>query len=426
MMRLGAPMWPLHRPTGRRPGAPCSPPTPIQRQPRSRDLGGRRRCRATTAPTMRWARCSTMCCSIRPSSARKPSSRWRWRATTPMWSSAAWGGSNFAGIALPFMRETLAGEGEDPLRRRRTHRLPLADQGRLHLRLWRCRPYDAVGQDVHARPRLHAARHPRRRPALPRHGAVISHAYRPALMEAIACAADRGLRGRSAVRAERGHLAAPESAHAILRPSTRPSPPRTRSTTKTILFNLTGHGYLDLGAYEQFLAGKLEDYGHPEEDIKAAMEHVPSAWSTRFAGAGGRGAEAPPARFLVPSRRAAGDRVARRSRMSPTYADHYRGGHARPEALPRGPDRRPHPRRGLAARTAIAPADRPFDPAHRVRRSGGHHRPADAGPGLPRPGRRAPTRTAAPAPGSPSSLPAMDSRPTSTPSRRPSTADPSR
>jgi tryptophan synthase beta chain len=39
---------------------------------------------------------------------------------------------------------------------------------------------------------------------------------------------------------------------------------------KVILFNFSGHGLIDLGAYEQFLAGQLQDYEYPAEEIEEA------------------------------------------------------------------------------------------------------------------------------------------------------------
>ena len=45
--------------------------------------------------------------------------------------------------------------------------------------------------------------------------------------------------------------------------------------SRNILFNLTGHGFLDLGAYDAYLSGKLEDYDHPEEAIAASIAKLP-------------------------------------------------------------------------------------------------------------------------------------------------------
>ena len=80
------------------------------------------------------------------------------------------GGSNFAGIALPFVRDKIAGD-RDRDRGLRAGGLPDADPRPVRLRLRRHGAADAAGGDAHAGPRLRAARHPRRRPALPRRGA---------------------------------------------------------------------------------------------------------------------------------------------------------------------------------------------------------------------------------------------------------------
>ncbi len=44
---------------------------------------------------------------------------------------------------------------------------------------------------------------------------------------------------------------------------------------KTILFNLSGHGYFDLAAYDDFLNGRLQDHEHPAEKIEEALERLP-------------------------------------------------------------------------------------------------------------------------------------------------------
>jgi tryptophan synthase beta chain len=45
---------------------------------------------------------------------------------------------------------------------------------------------------------------------------------------------------------------------------------------RVILFNLSGHGLLDLGAYEQYFAGALEDYEYPADRIEEALKAVPA------------------------------------------------------------------------------------------------------------------------------------------------------
>lgn len=44
---------------------------------------------------------------------------------------------------------------------------------------------------------------------------------------------------------------------------------------QTIVFNLCGHGHFDLSAYDDFRAGKLQDYEYPEEEIEASLAGLP-------------------------------------------------------------------------------------------------------------------------------------------------------
>jgi tryptophan synthase beta chain len=75
-------------------------------------------------------------------------------------------------------------------------------------------------------------------------------------------------------RAE-GIVPAPESAHAIRVAIDQALEAKARGQKRVILFNLSGHGNLDLAAYEQYLGGKLEDFEYPAEQVAAAMTHLP-------------------------------------------------------------------------------------------------------------------------------------------------------
>ena len=79
------------------------------------------------------------------------------------------GGSNFAGLAYPFLQRRLTGGTAHAFRGRRAGVLPHPDPWALHLRFRRYRRPDAAGQDVHAGPRFRAGSDSRRRSALPRH-----------------------------------------------------------------------------------------------------------------------------------------------------------------------------------------------------------------------------------------------------------------
>jgi tryptophan synthase beta chain len=75
-------------------------------------------------------------------------------------------------------------------------------------------------------------------------------------------------------RAE-GILPAPESAHAIRVVIDEALKAKVEGKKRVIGFNLSGHGHFDLGAYDAFLQGKLEDYEYPTELVEQAMTHLP-------------------------------------------------------------------------------------------------------------------------------------------------------
>jgi tryptophan synthase beta chain len=74
-------------------------------------------------------------------------------------------------------------------------------------------------------------------------------------------------------RAE-GILPAPESAHAIRRVIDEALEAKETGKAKAILFNLSGHGHFDLGAYQEYLAGRLQDYVYPETEVEKTMAQL--------------------------------------------------------------------------------------------------------------------------------------------------------
>jgi tryptophan synthase beta chain len=75
-------------------------------------------------------------------------------------------------------------------------------------------------------------------------------------------------------RAE-GILPAPEAAHAVRGAIDEALRAKKEGKRKTIVFNLCGHGFLDLSAYEAYLSGKLQDYEYPAEKVQEALRHLP-------------------------------------------------------------------------------------------------------------------------------------------------------
>jgi len=72
-----------------------------------------------------------------------------------------------------------------------------------------------------------------------------------------------------------GLIPAPESAHAIRAAIDEALDAKAKGEKRVILFNLSGIGTLDLGSYQNYLAGKLQDYEYPAEAVAEAMKTLP-------------------------------------------------------------------------------------------------------------------------------------------------------
>src|SRR5260370_12478322 len=68
-----------------------------------------------------------------------------------------------------------------------------------------------------------------------------------------------------------GIIPAPESAHAIKVAIDEAQSAKREGKKRAIVFNLSGHGNFDLGAYEAFFGGPLQDYEYPAEQIAEAL-----------------------------------------------------------------------------------------------------------------------------------------------------------
>ncbi len=72
-----------------------------------------------------------------------------------------------------------------------------------------------------------------------------------------------------------GFLVAPETAHALKALIDEALKCKEKGEEKVLFFNNSGHGLLDLGAYDSYLQGKLQDYEYPEELVKKSLEGIP-------------------------------------------------------------------------------------------------------------------------------------------------------
>jgi tryptophan synthase beta chain len=75
-------------------------------------------------------------------------------------------------------------------------------------------------------------------------------------------------------RAE-GIIPAPEAAHAVRAMIDEALQAREAGEERVILFNLSGHGHFDMAAYDAYFAGKLQDYEYPAEAVAAAQMRMP-------------------------------------------------------------------------------------------------------------------------------------------------------
>jgi tryptophan synthase beta chain len=71
-----------------------------------------------------------------------------------------------------------------------------------------------------------------------------------------------------------GIIPAPEAAHAVRKTIDEALEAKKEGRARTILFGLSGHGHFDLGAYEAHLAGRLEDFTYPEDEVERAMREL--------------------------------------------------------------------------------------------------------------------------------------------------------
>ena len=187
------------------------------------------------------------------------------------------GGSNFAGIAYPFVREKLrddrptrfvaAEPAACPTLTRGEYRYDFGDTAGLTPLM----PMFTLGHDF-VPPPVHAG-------GLRYHGdsPSLSAMVKQGLIEARAIAQTKAF--DAAVRFARceGIIPGPEPAHAIRAVFDEAEQAKQEGTERVILFNLSGHGHFDMSAYEAYLAGNLEDLEFSEADMASALERLPEA-----------------------------------------------------------------------------------------------------------------------------------------------------
>ncbi len=187
----------------------------------------------------------------------------------------AGGGSNFAGLAFPFLGEQLRGGKKVRVIACEPAACPSLTRGKF--------AYD-FGDTGHLTPlvKMHTLGSTFIPPGfhaggLRYHGMapLVSHVHELGLMEAKAYH-QRGCfeAALEFARAE-GIIPAPESSHAVKCAMDEALRCREEGTSRVILFNLSGHGHFDMGAYTDFLSGKLEDKDYDDKALSEALAQLP-------------------------------------------------------------------------------------------------------------------------------------------------------
>ncbi len=185
------------------------------------------------------------------------------------------GGSNFAGLAFPFVRENLRNGKRSRILAVEPTACPTLTKGTY--------TYD-FGDAAQMAPivKMHTLGHSFVPPGihaggLRYHGMAphISALYDAGEIEATAVGQIETFEAAITFAQTEGILPAPESSHAIRVALDEALRCKREGSEEVIVFNLSGHGHFDLSAYDSFLKSELVNYEYPEENIRAAMASLP-------------------------------------------------------------------------------------------------------------------------------------------------------
>ena len=189
--------------------------------------------------------------------------------------SCVGGGSNFSGIAYPFLRHNLKDGRKTRLLAVEPDAAPSLTKGVF--------TFD-YGDTAKMAPvvKMHTLGHgfvpePIHAGGLRYHGMAPSLCalYDAGYIEAVAVPQVATFDAALQFARAEGILPAPESAHAIRAAIDEALDAKQKGDKRVILFNLSGHGHFDLAAYEAYLAGKLQDFKYPADKVKAALADLP-------------------------------------------------------------------------------------------------------------------------------------------------------
>ena len=185
------------------------------------------------------------------------------------------GGSNFGGLAFPFLADNAAGKKvrlvaveptSCPTLTKGIYTYDYGDTAGLTplMKMY------TLGHDFMP-PGIHAG-------GLRYHGdsALVSQLYHEGLIEAVAVPQLETFAAGVMFAKSEGIIPAPESCHAIAATIREAQNCAKTGEAKTLLCNLSGHGHFDMASYDRYLRGELTDFDYPDEAIKESLAHLPT------------------------------------------------------------------------------------------------------------------------------------------------------
>ncbi|HUX09594.1 MAG TPA: TrpB-like pyridoxal phosphate-dependent enzyme [Terriglobia bacterium] len=184
------------------------------------------------------------------------------------------GGSNFGGLAFPFVPLKAAGKqirlvavepDACPTMTKGLYAYDFGDKSGMTPLL----KMETLGHDF-IPPGIHAG-------GLRYHGMspLVSLLHQKGVVEAVSYPQLQCFEAAMTFARAEGLVVAPETSHAVCSAIDEAMKAKEEGKEKTILFNLSGHGFFDMAAYEKYFAGELSDYEYPEEKVREALAHLP-------------------------------------------------------------------------------------------------------------------------------------------------------
>ncbi|MGA2090386.1 MAG: TrpB-like pyridoxal phosphate-dependent enzyme [Endomicrobiales bacterium] len=186
------------------------------------------------------------------------------------------GGSNFGGIANPFLMDKLQGSHKNlrviavepaacPSLTKGVYAYDYGDSTGLGpIALMYTLGHTFMPAGIHAGGLRYHGMSP-----------IVSMLYNDKIIEAVAYRQNPVFEAAVMFARSESIVPAPESAHAIRAAIDEALKAKESGEKKVILFNLSGHGHFDMAAYDNYLSGNLVDFEYPAEKVHEALSHLP-------------------------------------------------------------------------------------------------------------------------------------------------------